>query len=92
MLASRAVGGHFEQSVEVLALETQDADGLDVAKFAFAHCESGGRNLDGIVRGALAPAQSFEDVASFSPATAAQFGNGNGSGQAIHDVVSVATQ
>src|SRR6266446_7493077 len=92
MLARRAVGGHFEQSVEVLALETQDADGLDVAKFAFAHSESGGRNLDGIVRGALAAAKGFEDVASFSAAAATQFGNGNGSGKAVHDVVSVAAQ
>src|SRR5271155_1052134 len=92
MLACRALRGHFEQSVKVLTLETEDADGFDVAQFAFAHSERGGRNLDGIVGSALAAAKSFENVASFSAAAAAEFGDGNGSGQPVDDVMTVPPQ
>src|SRR5271168_1875367 len=92
MLAGGAVGGHFEESIEVFSLETEDADGLDVAKLALAHSKSGGRNLDGIVSGALAAAKSFEDVASLAAAAAAQFSHGNGSGQPLDNVVTMPAQ
>src|SRR5208282_3404620 len=46
MLAGRAVRSHFEQSVKIFALEAHDADGFDVAKFAFTHGKSSRGNLD----------------------------------------------
>ncbi len=77
MLAGRAVRSHFEQSIEILTLETENADGLDVAELALAHGECGWRNLDGIVGRALATTKSFEDVASLAAAAAAEFSHGN---------------
>ena len=67
MLALAPLRGHFEQAVEIFALETEDADGIDVTEFAFAHGQCGRGNLDGIVRGALPAAKSFENVASLLP-------------------------
>ena len=88
-MAGRALRGHFEQSVEVFTFETQDADGLDVTELALAHGECGRGNLDGIVSSALAAAKSFEYVASLAAAAAAEFGDGNGSGQALDNVAGV---
>jgi len=47
MLAGLPMRGDFEQSIEILALEAQDADGIDVAKFALAHDKGGARDLMG---------------------------------------------
>jgi hypothetical protein len=92
VLAGRAVRGYFEQSIEVFALEAQNADGLDVAEFALAHGERRWRNLDGVVGRALATAKSFENVARFASAAAAKFSHGDWSGQALDDVMTVAPQ
>ena len=37
VLAGLAVGGHFEQAIEIFALKTDDADGVDVAEFPLTH-------------------------------------------------------
>ena len=86
MLSAGAVRRNFEQSVEVLTLEAENADGFDIAQFALAHGESGGRNLDGIVRRALAATESFEEVPGFPAAAAAQFGNGHITRQLGNDI------
>ena len=83
---------HFEQPIKIFALEAQNADGIDVAEFALAHGQSGRRNLDGIVGGALAAAKRFEDVAGFSAAAAAEFGHGDGGSQALDNVMPVPPQ
>ena len=42
MLASLAAGRYFQETIQILALETNDADGIDIAKFAPAHGEGRG--------------------------------------------------
>src|SRR5579885_917266 len=69
-----AVGSDFEESVEILALEADDADGFDVTQFPLAHDEGGMRDFHGIVGGALAAAESLEQVTRLTSAAAAEFG------------------
>src|SRR5208282_964440 len=92
MLARAALCRHLEQSVEILALEAQDADAIDVAEFALTHDQSRTGNLDGIVTSTLTPAKSFENLASLLAASAAQFRNGDGTGQALHQFTAMTPQ
>src|ERR1700683_1293850 len=92
MLAALPLRSHFQKSVEIFALEAEDADGLDVAQFALTHGESGRGNLDGIVGGALTPAKSFEEMASVSAAAPAKFGHGYRSRQPFDDAMAMPPQ
>src|SRR5258708_8043259 len=47
---------NLQQSVQVLALATKNAGGIDIAQFAFAHSQRGTRDFDRIVRRVLAAA------------------------------------
>src|SRR5579864_6042109 len=70
MLAVLASGSHFEEPVEVFALESDDADGIDVAEFAFAHGQRRGRNLNRTIGSVLVMRERFENPARFLAAAA----------------------
>src|ERR1700691_1024353 len=89
MLAVTPLRGNFKQSVEILALEAQDADGIDVTELALTHRESRWRNLDGIISRPLAAAKGFENVACLPAAAAAEFSNCNRGCEALHDFLGV---
>src|SRR5271165_747880 len=46
LFSGAALGRNVQQPVEVLSFATDDADALDVAEFALAHCQCSRRNLD----------------------------------------------
>src|ERR1700740_1476199 len=55
-------GCYFEQTVQLLAFETDNADAVDVAQLALAHRQSTGRNFDRMIGGRLLPAaESVKD-------------------------------
>src|SRR5262249_3341547 len=49
--------GYFQQTVEILTLKADDADGVDIAQFPFAHGQGRRRNFDGIIERTLAAAE-----------------------------------
>jgi hypothetical protein len=92
MLTGAALGSDFEQSVEIFALEAEDADGIDIAEFAFAHHESGAGNLNGIVCGALTAAKSLQQMPRLSSRAAAKFRYGDRAFKAIDYVPAMAAE
>src|SRR5271166_795921 len=92
MLAAAPMRSHFQQSVQVLTLKTQNADAIDVAEFAFAHDQSGAGNLDGIITSALAAAECLENLAGFLTASTSEFSHREWSRQALDNVAAVAAQ
>jgi hypothetical protein len=84
--------GHLLQPVKILALKTYNTDGINVAKFALAHEQSGAGYFDRIVRCPLPPADLLQYPSGLFAAAAAEFGHGDGRVQAVHDLTRVALQ
>ena len=78
MLAGGAAGGDFAKAVEILALETDDADAVNVAKLAAKNGERGRRNFDRVIPSGLPAGEGFEEKARFAAGAAAEFGNNDG--------------
>src|ERR1700727_2707255 len=92
MLAGAALCRDFQQTVEILALEAQDADGFDITQFSFAHHQRRSGNFDGIVRSSLAAGKGFKNVAGFLTAAAAQFGHRDRRSKPVYDVAAVTAE
>src|SRR5208283_5292238 len=86
------VRGYLLQPVKILALKTYNAEGINIAKFALAHEQSGAGYFNRIVRCPLPPAHRLQYPSGFFTAAAAQFGHGDGSVQAVHDLTRVTLQ
>src|ERR1035441_1730064 len=86
------MGRHPPHPVKILALKTYNADGINVAEFALAHEQSGAGYFDRIIRCRLPPADRLQYPSGLFAAAAAQFGHGDGSVQAVHDLTRVALQ
>jgi hypothetical protein len=92
MLATLATGSDLQQAIEILALKTYDADGIDVAEFALTPSQSRTGYLDGEVTGGPAATERFKQPTSFLAAAAAQFNDSNVPGKAINNFARVAPQ
>jgi hypothetical protein len=85
VLAGGAAGGDFTEAIEILALETDNADAVDVAKFAAKDGERRRRNLDGVIPGGLPAGEGFEEQARFAAGAAAEFGDDDGARKLVDD-------
>src|SRR5439155_24016969 len=65
------------QPVEVRALESEDADRLELTELALAAREGGRRDLDRAVRGRMAPPQGLEDPSRLPAAAASELRDGH---------------
>ena len=84
--------GDLDQAIEILALETKNADRFEIAQFLLAPDQRRARNFDRVVERALTPGQSFQQPSRFSATAAAKFCDDYGTRNAIDDVLSVAAQ
>ena len=76
-------GGHFEEAVEIFALEADNSNGFDIAQFALADGQGGCGNLDRKVIDMPTARECFENPASFSAAAAAQLTHRDVAGNAL---------
>jgi len=85
MFAGGTAGGDFAKSVEIFALEADDADAVDVAKLAAKNGKRGRRNFDGVIPGGLPAGKGFEEQAGFAAGAAAELGDDNGARELVDD-------
>src|SRR5258707_2987245 len=85
MLGGSAAGGNFAEPVEIFALEANDADAVDVAKFTAKNGERGRRDFDWVVPRGLPAGKGFEEQPRFSAGAAAEFGNNDRARKLVHD-------
>jgi hypothetical protein len=81
-----------QQTVEIGALKSDNADALDAAQFTFTTCQRGGRNFNRAVSGALAPREGLQQPARLLAAAASQFRHQDLRLQAGDDVRGMALQ
>src|SRR5690348_16757453 len=81
-----------EQSVQVRALESHNADAVDSPEFLPASRKRRSRNVDRVIRDGLPPCQRFEYPSSFRAASASQFRDHDRLRQAVNNVLGVALQ
>ena len=86
MFAGGAAGGNFAEPVEILAFEADNADAVDVVKFAAQNGEGSGRNLNGVVPGGLPAGERFQKQARFAAGAAAEFGDDNGTRKLVDNI------
>ena len=92
MFSALPISRDLEQTFKIFALEANNADGIDVAEFAFAHHQCRVRDFHRIIRRPLSTAECFQQPACFASAAAAQFGYRYGSFHTIHNFSCVPTQ
>ncbi len=85
-------GRNLRQTIQVLVLEADNADGIDVAQFALAHSERGGRDFDRTIGCVLPSRQGLQEPACLLSAAAAEFGDHQWQGQSLDDVIRVTLQ
>ena len=83
--AFAAALGHFLQSLEIGALESDQADHVHLAEFLLAAEERAAGNVDGVVIHALPARERFEQPAGFLPAAAAEFGDNHRTRNTVDD-------
>ena len=86
-LPGAAAGGYFGEAVEILAFKADDADAIDVGQVPAANSESGGRNLDWVVRGVTTSAEGLQDLPCLASVAASEFRDNGIAGQAICDLM-----
>src|ERR1035441_2622665 len=89
MLVTLPMSRHFKQTIEILALETHDTDGINVAQFTLAHNQSRAGYFDRIIECPLPTAEGLEYPAALLAASAAEFGDGDGGIKPFHDLAGV---
>ena len=85
MFTRGAAGGDFTQTVEIFALEADDADAIDVPEFTAKNSKRGRRNFNGMIPGGLPARERFEEQARFAARAAAEFGNDDGARKLVDD-------
>src|SRR2546430_1991615 len=85
MFSGRAAGGDFAETVEIFAFKADDADAVDVAKFAAENGEGGRRNFNRVIPGGLPAREGFEKQARLAAGAAAEFGDNDGTRKLVDD-------
>src|SRR5215469_14768428 len=86
MLALNAAGGRFPQSVQVFALESNDADAMDVLQFAAKEGQRSGRKLNRVIPRGLPARKCFQQEARLAARAASELRHHHRTRKLLHNL------